>query len=111
MSADPNDLASTGQSFIPAIGGSPEGRFKAPPGFLIVDEIACELYQKTTSVELDTGWRVQRGVGTLPFAWTFGAGDPNGSVAGVIGDHYTQINGTQVDEWVKTSNVGSIGWV
>jgi len=49
-------LPYTQQAEQKLIHGSPEGRFKAPPGYQITDTDTGDLYLKTTRADLNTGW-------------------------------------------------------
>lgn len=44
------------QTAISWIEGSPEGVYKAPPGFIIVDRANGAVYFKSTQDEFNTGW-------------------------------------------------------
>lgn len=78
------------QSEIQWLRGSPEGRVKSPPGWLIVDEVIGTIYRKTTQVDSATGWDRLVGASELT-ALTGGEGRIN------VKSHGALVNGVADD--------------
>jgi hypothetical protein len=106
------DYDSQPQDQIPRIRGSPEGVVFGRIGVIIADFETGILYQKTTPVEIATGWVVLGSAGgggagnTGPF---YGVGSPEGVQIGSQGAIYS--NDAQ-ELWQKASpGTGNTGWI
>jgi len=98
------------QTSIPTIVGSPEGVLYAPPGFMVIDGVACNLYIKQSPVDSNLTWAL------LQSAVVGGGGpnligdvDPENVVAAPPGSRYFATISQK--DFVKGSGTAKTGWV
>lgn len=46
------------QGGVKAVGGTPEGVLKAPPGYRVINRITGKMYLKESDASLSTGWKI-----------------------------------------------------